>query len=167
MSDDGGVINAGKFAWDIIKDNRPVVTESSGFANAIPKGAAWEELTAYQDTNHFSWRWNGPGLIWKDFVFDMRINWSFGAHYHGGGAYITNCWVDILNDDVGVGGYHIDMIARTGNPQNVGSPTAPIAELPVSVTLRYSNWLWGWSGTCSFLVRGNGAGNAEYSDNTE
>jgi len=164
----GEVINAGKFAWEILKDNRPVVTDASGgFANAIPKDVTWDQLSSTQGVNRFDWTWLGPGLIFKDFEFDMRVNWAYGARYRGGGAYITNCWVEVRNDDVGVGGYHIDVIARAGNPQNVGTETAPIAELPLSVTLKYSNWLWGWSGTCSFLVRGNGAGHAEYSDNTE
>ncbi len=167
MSEGSQVINAGKLAWEIIKDNRPVVGTSGSFANAIPKDVPWEQLSAYQGINHFEWRWNGPGLLMKDFTFDMKINWAYGARYRGGGANITNCWVDVLDHDVGIGGYRIDVIARTGNPQNVGTETAPVAELPVNVTLTYANWLWGWSGTCNFLVRGHGGGHATYSDNTE
>src|SRR4051794_24807899 len=97
--------NLGKYAWEVVKANRPKVNTEVDYVNAIPKGAAWADLSAPADTNYFKWDWHGPGLVFKDFIFSMQLSWTYGAHYRGGGAYITNAVVTVLDYDVGIGGY--------------------------------------------------------------
>ncbi|GAA0805755.1 hypothetical protein [Spirilliplanes yamanashiensis] len=164
MSGEGGdkFTNWGKFAWDILKDNRPAVNTEADYVNAVPANASWADLSAPHGTNHFTWKWVGPGWIIRDFWFDMMLSWTYGARWRGGGAYITNAVVTVTDYSVGVGGYDIRIACRVGNIENGGSETAPYPRIPIDVSIGYSNWLYGGGGTCRFLVAGTGAGNATY-----
>jgi hypothetical protein len=158
--------NMGKLAWEIIQANRPVVNEQADFVNAVPKGAEWADLSEPHGTNYFNWEWLGPGLILHDFTFSMQIAWTYGAHYKGGGAYLTNAVVRMLDYDIGMGGYHINISCRVGHIENAGSETAPVPRIPIDVSLSWSNWLSGGGGTNRFIVQGNGAGHAKYDDSS-
>ncbi|MDT5030229.1 MAG: hypothetical protein QOC94_400 [Actinoplanes sp.] len=158
--------NMGKLAWEILSSNRPTVNEQSDFVNAIPKGAEWADLSAPAGANHFDWEWRGPGLIISDFWFVMQIEWTYGARYHGGGAYLTNAVVRIIDRSIGLGGYNINISCRVGHIENVGTETAPVPRIPIDVSLGYSNWLYGGGGTNRFQVQGDGAGHAHYDSNS-
>jgi len=169
MSDDekeGGFDNLGKFAWEVVKANRPKVNVSADYVNAIPKGAEWNDLTAPAGTNYQKWKWLGPGLILHDFEFVMQLSWTYGARYRGGGAYITNATVTVNDYDVGIGGYDIDISCRIGNIENFGSERAPIPAIPIDVTLKWSNWLSAGGGTNRFKVYGHGDYSAYYDDDS-
>ena len=159
-------VTTGKFAWEILTANRPTVNEQSDFVNAIPKGAEWSDLSAPLGSNYFTWEWKGPGLIMHDFWFDMQIEWTYGARYRGGGAYLTNAIVRITDKSIGVGGYNINISCRVGHIENVGSERAPVPRIPIDVSLGYTNWLSGGGGTNRFHVQGDGGGHAWYDDNS-
>jgi hypothetical protein len=158
--------NMGKLAWEILTSNRPTVNEQSDFVNAIPKGAEWSDLSAPAGSNHFDWEWKGPGLVFSDFWFVMQIEWTYGARYRGGGAYLTNAVVRIIDRSIGIGGYNINISCRVGHIENVGTETAPVPRIPIDVSLGYTNYLYGGGGTNRFLVQGDGAGHAHYDNNS-
>lgn len=159
-------LNTGKFAWEVIKENRPVVNASVDYVNAIPLGTTWEDLDAAKGTNRIKWDWYGPGLVMRDFTFTMEISWSFGARYNGGGAYIPNAVVTVLNHDVGIGGYMINVNCRVGNIENAGSPTAKIPKIPVDVSISFTNWFFGGGGTNRFELYGDGRYSAAWDGNS-
>jgi hypothetical protein len=155
--------NLGKLAWEVVKSNRPVLNEQSDFVNAIPKGAEWGDLTPPYGTNHFNWEWRGPGILSADFWFEMQIEWTYGAHYHGGGAYLTNVVVRILDHYIGMGGYEININCRVGHIENASHvDKALMPQIPIDVSLAYTNWFYGGGGTNRFVVQGNGAGDAHW-----
>ena len=41
------VVNLGKFAWDVVKDNAPVANQSSDNANAVPKGVDFMDMKGW------------------------------------------------------------------------------------------------------------------------
>src|SRR5882672_1580542 len=45
----GDLINLGKLTWDVIKDNRPVASQNSDNANAVPQNANFTELSGWVD----------------------------------------------------------------------------------------------------------------------
>ena len=161
-------LNTGKFAWEVIQANRPVVNESADYVNAIPLNAKWEDMSPPVGTNYRTWEWLGPGLILHDFTFKMQLSWTYGARYKGGGAYITNAAVTVLNHDVGIGGYQINVNCRVGNIEaaNGSTPTAPIPNIPIDVSLSFTNWFFGGGGTNRFTVQGNGGVTSRWDGNS-
>ncbi len=156
----------GKFAWDVVTSNRPKVNVSADYIAAIPKGAEWNELSAPVGESFFRWDWHGPGLILKDFIYEMEVRWKYGATYKGGGAYITNAVVTVLDYDVGIGGYEINISCRIGNiePAFNSKPNAPVPNIPIDVTLAWTNWFSAGGGTNRFEIRGTGGGSEKYDD---
>lgn len=149
-------LNTGKFAWQIIQANRPVVNTDSDYVNAIPVGTTWGDLDQAAGTNDIEWVWKGPGIVLRDFEYHMQLSWSYGATYRGGGAYIPNAVVTPLSHNVGPGGYQINVSVRIGNIENAGTPTAKVPMIPIDVSLAYTNWIWGGGGTNRFVIYGDG-----------
>ncbi|MGE0138373.1 MAG: hypothetical protein AB7L17_15280 [Ilumatobacteraceae bacterium] len=161
-------LNTGKFAWEIVQANRPVVNVTSDYVNAIPEGARWEDLSPPAGTNYHTWEWLGPGLVLHDFSFTMQLSWTYGVRYRGGGAYISNAAVTVLNHDVGVGGYQISINCRIGNidPASGSTPRAPIPNIPIDVSLSFTNWFYGGGGTNRFTIQGNGGSTSRWDGNS-
>jgi len=157
----------GKLAWEIVTSNRPTVNETSDYISVLPKGAEWSELTAPTGLNTIEWVWLGPGILLHDFEFVLRLEWTYGARYHGGGAFVPNAVVKVLDHNVGLGGYHVDIACRIGHIENVGSDKAPVPRIPIDVSLSYTNWFSGGGGTCSFHIQGDGAAFVTYAPHTE
>jgi hypothetical protein len=156
--------NLGKFAWEVVTSNRPKVNATADFVNAIPKGVEWADLSAPAGTNYRNWDWRGPGLVLKDFNFSMQLSWTYGARYRGGGAYITNASVTVLDHSIGLGGYEINISCRVGNIENAGSERAPVPRIPMDVSISWTNWFSGGGGTNRFEIWGNGPISARYDD---
>lgn len=52
----------GKFAWDVVTSNRPKVNLTADYIAAIPKDAAWADLSPPVGENYFRWDWHGPEI---------------------------------------------------------------------------------------------------------
>ena len=163
---DGELAALGKLAWDILAANRPTVNEHSDYISVLPKGAEWSDLSAPLGTNHYEWVWLGPGYIMHDFEFVLRLEWTYGARYRGGRAFVPNAVVKIVDHNIGFGGYNININCRVGHIENVGSDRAPVPRIPIDVSLSYTNWLSGGGGTCSFHIQGDGTGYGTFDRNS-
>ncbi len=163
---DEGFVNLGKFAWEVVKDNRPKVNLSADYVNAVPKDVPWDQLSAPVGTNTDRWKWRGPGWLSDDFWFLMELSYTYGSRYRGGGAYITNATVNVIDHYVGLGGYHIDITCKIGNvePAPNSRTNAPVPRIPIDVSLSYTNWLWGGGGTNRFEIWGTGQRSSKWDD---
>ena len=96
----------------------------------------------------------------------MRVNWTYGSKYHGGGGFITACWPEIVDYNIWTPGYAIHINGSVRYTQNVGTDErTPIAEIGLAMAITY-NWLTpalgNSGGTCNFSMRGNGGGSYHY-----
>jgi hypothetical protein len=129
-----GVANGLRTAWEVVRDNIPVVNALVDQAHAVPAGSNWgADLTQGGGPNYLTFWFrayhpNGmPGAAVR-----MRLYWVFGARYRGGGAFIPNAWLDVLDCDVAAGNtVNIDVTVH--DPRNWGTETAPNAYLPISI----------------------------------
>ena len=151
------IINTAAFAWQVVTDNKPTSSVSGSFATGIPAGANWQDLSPAAGTNVFRWTFKN-GWILPDFSYDLSLHWSYGARWRKGGAFITNCWMEVDDYSIGMGGINVNISCSVGHPEQGGSETAPITVLPVTVQMSYSTWLWGGGGKATATLWGNGMG---------
>jgi hypothetical protein len=151
--------NTGTWAWELFHDGEPTVDVNTTWASALPTGAVGTDLGPAVGENSVAWTWNGPGILYHDFYFDMRLIWSYGARYHGGGAWIPSCKVDIPAHRVDgipyLEHWDIKIATSVGPPYLGGTDTAPIAELPLDVSIVFKGNHNGGK-TAHLIVRGNG-----------
>ena len=132
------IINAAKFAWDVIKDGRPSAEVTASTANAVPQVEDWQALSGARGPMWLKHR-KPIYFLWPfdDYLHaDVKIvlKWDYGATYKGGGAYIPNVWVEVEECFVGwPWTAHIRLTAR--NPTNAsGAGQPPVARLPVTIS---------------------------------
>jgi hypothetical protein len=153
------IVNIAKFAWDVMKDNMPVTNQASDNANAFPATASFTDLSGWNaDPRTMKWHYhteNSLGLNTTD--IDLTCEWYFNGQYNSAGQYINAATV-LASGDVSVGST-INIKASISNPMNLGTPTNPVAALPIRITVQHStkalqNFTTGYSG----LIKGNGGG---------
>lgn len=126
------VINAADTAWKIIQDGKPSSEVTRSNANAVPQVTDWSTLTDAQTT------WVGRNLTWTNYLgidvveISFRVYWEYGARYRGGGAFIPNCHITVMECSV-AWGFDLDLNMRVHNPTNAGTERAPRARLPISI----------------------------------
>jgi hypothetical protein len=145
MSD--AVATIASTAWKVIESGKPSASLASQHCNAVPAGVTdpVSSLTDAQGPNRLTWRLRKESLFTVDVVdieFDLR--WEYGARYHGGGAFIPNCYLYVPHCSV-LWGFDVDIQIHVHNPSNAGTESAPIARLPLTV-----------SGSVSSLVNTHG-----------
>jgi N-acetylmuramoyl-L-alanine amidase len=152
------VINLGKTAWDVMKDNRPVANATSDFANALPQGARLEDVTGWDPAPrtmrlHYHSE-NKLGFNSTDIY--LTFSWYFNGAWNNVGQWIDAATV-IATGDVAWGNT-INVTASINSPINTGTRTAPIGGLPVRVRLTESNVVQNMTQAWEGLLQGNGAG---------
>lgn len=160
------VTNAIKDAWWLVEKSESVVNINADQANAVPDGADWAtDLTGAAGPNYKDITYTSSWYIWNPFGDDhesstsitMRVFWMYGAKYRGGGAFIPTAWVDVVSLDPGYNN-DIDIKVTVGNPSNVGSDTAPIAALPLSITVKEDSMVPGQDNQETYTVMLYGTG---------
>jgi len=159
LAQENAIVNAAKTLWDVMKDNRPVANVDSDYANAIPKGAEFSELSGwYQKPSTMKLHYHTESTLLSSDIY-LTISWYFNGHYQGGGQYINAATV-LATGDVAFA-QTINVTASIGNPMNYGTPTAPIAVLPIRVRLEQSNIFQNWNTAWEGILQGNGAGHID------
>lgn len=154
------VINAAKFAWDVIKDGKPAADLTSTTANAVPQVDDWQSLTDTQARpNAFRMKYN-VSYVWPLDDYDhvqlqIVLKWDFGARYHGGGAFIPNVWVEVPECFVG-SGWDVNLRLTAQNPTNTGASGSPLARIPVTVKGTVSSGLELYHVEWAFVLFGDG-----------
>jgi hypothetical protein len=154
----GDLINVGKFAWDVIKDNRPVASQSSDNANAVPQAANFTDLSGWGDEpRRMKLKFHSEditGLNPTD--INITCEWYFNGRWNGSGQYVNAATV--YADINAAFGNTYQIQASIRNPLNGGESGNVVAVLPFRVTIQESNFgqnrTYNWSGQ----MKGNGAG---------
>jgi hypothetical protein len=153
------IINAAKFAWDIIKDGKPSAEIGGSTANAVPQVDDWQSLTNTRGPNSYRMRYN-RSFLWPlddyDHVqFEILLKWDFGARYKGGGAFIPNIWVEVPSCFVGWP-WDANISLTAQNPTNDGDESAPHARIPITISGTVSSGAEHHIVQWGFVLFGNG-----------
>ncbi len=155
----GEIVNGtAKFAWDVIKDNRPVANQSSDNANAVPKGVDFVNLSGWSPEPRrlqLKFHWESVlGINATDLV--LTCEWYYNGQNNGSGQYINAATVYATLD--ASWGNTFQVTASISNPLNLGTPANALAALPVRITIQQSNVLQNRTYIVSGQIKGNGGG---------
>lgn len=155
----GDIVNVAKFAWDVIKDNVPVTNQATDNANALPTGANFTDLSGWNsDPRVMKLHYHRENLLgFNTTDIDVTCEWYFNGQYNGLGQYINGATV-FASGDVSVGST-INIKASISNPMNMGTPSNPVAALPVRITIEQTTKaMQNFTTVYSGLLKGNGGG---------
>jgi hypothetical protein len=152
------VTNVASTAWHVVEANKPSASLVSNTCNAVPQGVdPLTGLTGAQGPNRIVWRLSMENAFTVDVVdiaFDLR--WEYGARNAGGGAFIPNCYLYVPRCSV-QWGFEVNVQIHAHAPTNVGTETAPIARLPLTVIGSVNSLVNTQSVQWDFELYGNGA----------
>lgn len=154
----GAIVNAGKTAWDIVKDNRASSGAASSFCTAVPDNLKFTELSGWK-TKSGSWIYRSTNIYGVDCV-EIELVYSFdygGTSDKVKGALFVNNFTVYAKSANALWGYtgNVDATVK-GNPTNVGSGKAIIGAVPLLVTASTSTVLRAASTTWLMKARGDG-----------
>jgi hypothetical protein len=146
------------WAGQIIAAGRPSANLPTQMANAVPDVSDWTSLTDARGPQTTDWTAihyvNGFGL--EVVKVRLRLNWNYGARYRNGGAFITNCWVEVPQCDV-LWGYSVDLGFQAQQPENAASSgSPPHARIPLTIRGTVSTPFWTTNVGWGFTVYGDG-----------
>jgi len=155
----GDIVNVAKFAWEVMKDNVPVANQATDNANALPSGANFTDLSGWNsDPRVMKLHYHCENVLgFNTTDIDLTCEWYFNGQYNGVGQYINAATV-LASGDVSVGST-INIKASISNPMNMGTPSNPVAGLPVRITIEQTTKaMQNFTTVYSGLLKGNGGG---------
>ena len=153
----GDVVNAGKFAWDVMKDNRPVFNTASDNANALPPNVNFTDLNGWAgDPHRMVLHYHTENRLGSNTTdLDLICEWYYNGNYQGAGQYI-NAAVIMVSGTVAWGST-VNITATISNPMNSNG----VAVLPVRIALSESNIFQNFPLAISGELKGDGSGHIE------
>jgi hypothetical protein len=153
----GDIVNTGKLVWQVVKENKPVVSVTNDYATAVPKGVTdWGDLET----------WSAPTtrvfhVIYKNFYnstvvdFTFRLIYSYNGSIDGRGHFLTG--VSIVPADLQVSwGYTFTANAKVPSITNAGTKADPIAAMQVQLQWSVDTIMKHIQNTANYYVRGDG-----------
>lgn len=132
------VVNAGKTAWDIMKDGKAVSSAQTSFCSALPKGVKNSDLFGWKNASD-KWtvelqNYYGVNVVEVDFI--CSYDWGGHTKENPNAMYLTNfgvyCKVRSLS-----WGFSFDSKATVkGMPVNYGSADKPNWGVPLIVSFK-------------------------------
>lgn len=154
----GAIVNAGKTAWDVVKDGAAKSGAASSFCSAVPENLKFTELSGWK-TKSGSWKIvleNGFGQNTVDVELKYSFDYNGSSSKVPGALFVTNFTVYSSKASV-LWGYECDVSATVkGSPTNVGSKTKVIGAVPLLVSSSYGNMFKITSSTLLLQARGDG-----------
>lgn len=136
------MINPGSSQWKLVEQNQLSADLSTSACHALPDVSDWEQVTAATATNlaQYDIRRAAPdGSSAIDLT--VRVNWEVGSTYRGGGAFIRTCWVEVPALFV-ARGFEVNLGVSVEPPRNVGTATAPIGVLRLTIQGTVASKYW-------------------------
>jgi hypothetical protein len=133
------IVNLGKKVWAIVESNKPVVSVSYLYANALPKGVrSSEELDSFSPLQATSYRVYGENLYGMT-VYDLTYSLvhRYGGSYQGRGKYLENVSVVPTALDV-MWGYTVDYKVDKVSVVNTGTRENPVGSVLLETLFKVS-----------------------------
>lgn len=134
--DPADIIRLGKKAYEIIKENEPILEARGIKASALPRGVqCWNQMTSWSPTRAETYKVtykNGFGMKVVDLQF--RILYTYGGQLNGQGRYLANSTIQFSNINV-LWGYIFNADVEIPQAINMGTEKAPLAGMQMTL-----NW---------------------------
>lgn len=153
----GAIVNAGKTAWDIVKDGKATSSAASSYCSAVPEKVKFTDLSGWK-TKTGTWKWQAENVYGFN-VIDCELKYSF-MHSGQTSAYkdalfVTNFSVWCTRCEVAfMMGFDCNATVK-GEAYNAGSKTKVIGAIPILVRVSGSG-LNNISSTWELTAKGDG-----------
>jgi hypothetical protein len=134
------IINIGKLAWEIIKENRAVVNTCVDYANALPKGVTdATQLAGFSQLQFKTYNYlakNALGGTLADITY--TVVHQYGGTLAGQGKFLST--VSVIPSKIRVTwGNRVDFQTTKVAVTNVGTDTEPVASIVMETQIELSN----------------------------
>ena len=156
-------IAVAKFAWDVIKDNRPETVAKGAFTRALSSSdSKWENYAQTKFGSSEVVKLKTKGLIIP--LTQTDIKFALAGYYDARHPSIPGHWLPLINVDVqemyAIISWKVNATASVTLPVNVGTVAAPIPEIPVFLELNTSGAFQ--NSTTKYEFRANGRDGFRY-----
>jgi hypothetical protein len=153
------IVAIGKAAWNLVKDNKPVVDYNSDWAGAVPQEyyEDWTSLEGWKDKESDEFRFHYK--VAGDTVSELKWKfvWSYGGHDKDGrGAYVLNAGAHLDNAYARAGQW-IEADVKVHDPVNYGDTEQPIGGVDIEVKFKSTSNFNSATTTCTFTCKGDGS----------
>lgn len=156
------VIAVSKFAWDVIKDNRPQTEAQGAFTRAL--SGSDDRYDQYQLAKRSASKVvhiKTKGLIP---VTQTEVKFALSGYYDAKHPSIGGHWLPLINMDVkemyAIISWKVNAKASVTQPVNVGTVTTPVPEMPVFMQVTTSGVFQNF--TQKYEFRANGKNGFSY-----
>lgn len=155
-------IAVAKFAWDVIKDNRPETVATGAFTRALASSdPQWDNYAQARSGTSQVVTIKTKGLIP---VTQTEVKFALAGYYDAKHSSIGGHWLPLLNVDVkdvyAIISWKVNAKASVTLPVNVGTVAAPIPEIPVFMEITTSGVFQ--NDTKKYEFRANGKNGFSY-----
>lgn len=153
----GIFLRVGKEAWNIIKENEPVMNTSYNAVSVLPKEATeWTQMAGWHAPKSMAYQVIYKNLYGIETVrFSYRLNYTSGGTYNGKGQYLSHVSVSPIHVRV-LWGFELNADVAVKNIQNTASLESPVPGVEVQVNYKVSTLLVKEENAQVFYVRGDG-----------
>jgi len=153
------IINIATKAWDIVKDNKPVVNLDTKYATAYPQGiTAASQLSQWSRPKTYVYGFYAENLYGGVMIDSKhKVIFTYNGSYKGKGKYLTAVTVVPTVANVSWG-YRFYMSASVPDSTiaNVGTDLDPVAAMQLKLTWRMASSLKVIEGTSVYYIQGDG-----------
>lgn len=153
----GDIIGAGRFLWDIVKENRPVATMSSDLVSALPRNVkTWQDLQGWSKPQDRAFKVtykNSYNVSTVEFVY--QIHYMHSGTYNGQGRYLAQVTVIPTYLKV-LWGYRFNAQGSIPEILNLGTEKNPIAGMNIFLNWSVSTVVKHEQVTRQYTVQGDG-----------
>lgn len=153
------IVNAGRAAWKVVLDNKPVVDVKTQYAAALPAGVKdWTAMEGWRPVEGTVYEAAFKNLYGARVVtVRYQVLRAHGGRVDGRGRYLTAVTVEPLLVDV-AWGYRLSAEATVPETSvvNVGTSLEPVAAMMLRLAWRVSTPLKDVQGKHVFYLQGDG-----------
>jgi hypothetical protein len=138
-----GALDVAKFAWSIIKDNRPQIVAQGAFTNVLNgKDTNWLDYQYALNSKGRELRWRGRNLFGMT-LYEARFNCEAtyaATHPVYGGQYLPNIHFNIVKAYAGWP-WSLNASAQVSNVSNLASADNPNPQIDIVANLQ-AKWVF-------------------------
>lgn len=155
--DPSQIVAIGKAAWEIVKENQPVVNVSVDYAGAVPQGVNdWTELAGWRD--FVSEPYNISFVNFANArLTELDYTWSFkyNGKWNGTGLYVTQAGA-VIEKIYAYLTETVEVRMTAFDPINYGTQSDPMAGIDLELSMTSYGYFEKNTVTCHVICRGDG-----------
>ncbi|MCM2268130.1 MAG: hypothetical protein NDI60_10210 [Elusimicrobiales bacterium] len=153
------IVNIATKAWDIVRDNKPVLNLDTKYATAYPQGiTAASQMSQWSKPKTYVYGFYAENMYGGTMIDSKhKVIFSYNGSYKGTGKYLTGVTVVPTVASVSWGyRFHMSATVPDSTIANVGTDADPVASMQLKLTWRMASALKEVEGTSVYYIQADG-----------